>query len=415
MSLGRFMLKILVIGYVWPEPNSSAAGTYILSVIKSFLAQGWQIIFSTPAQRTEHMVDLDALGIQSLEIELNNVSFDVFVEHLQPDIVLFDRFMMEEQFGWRVEKYCPNALRILDTEDLHFLRQARHNAYKQKRVLTNEDLRSDMAKREVAAILRCDLSLIISQMEVELLQNEFGVDSALLHHLPFMLEMATEPLPDFNQRQHFISIGNFRHAPNWDAVLWLKQSIWPLIRKQLPNAQLHIYGAYPPPKATDLHAPKQGFHVLGWAKDANQVMQQARVCLAPLRFGAGIKGKLAEAMLNGTPNVTTAVGAEAMADGLDWAGFICESAEQIASEAVKLYQDSELWHHHRQNGFKIIAAKYDKSRLSVKLIEAVEYQRQHLSDIRSNNFTGAMLRHHSHKSTQYMAQWIEAKNKLNPD
>ncbi len=405
------MLQVLTIGYVWPEPNSSAAGTYILSLLKAFLAQGWQVTFATPAQRSDHMVDLEELGIATAAIELNNVSFDQYVTQLNPDIVLFDRFMMEEQFGWRVEKHCPNALRILDTEDLHFLRQARHQAYKQKRPLTIDDLRSDMAKREVAAIFRCDLSLIISQTEVELLQNEFSIDPSLLFHLPFMLKMPTEPLPSYQQRQHFVSIGNFRHAPNWDAVLWLKQSIWPLIRKQLPTAELHIYGAYPPPKATALNAPKQGFHVLGWVKDANLAMQQARVCLAPLRFGAGIKGKLAEAMLNGTPNVTTPVGAEAMADGMDWAGFIAESPETIATAAVKLYQDGELWQQHQQQGFSIIKAKYDRVQLSLKLAKAVQYQLENLTTIRNNNFIGAMLRHHSHKSTQYMAQWIEAKNK----
>ncbi|MFT5161540.1 MAG: glycosyltransferase involved in cell wall biosynthesis [Alteromonadaceae bacterium] len=405
------MLKVLAIGYVWPEPNSSAAGTYMLSLLKTFLAEGWQVTFATPAARSDHMVDLAELGINSAAIELNNTSFDRYITDLRPDIVLFDRFMMEEQFGWRVEKHCPDALRLLDTEDLHFLRQARHRAYKQNREVTVEDLHSDMAKREIAAILRCDLSLIISQTEVELLKNQYSVDSSLLLHLPFMLKLTEKPPPGYEQRQDFISIGNFRHAPNWDAVLWLQQSVWPLIKKQLPNAQLNIYGAYPPPKATALNAPKKGFNVLGWAKDANQVMQQARVCLAPLRFGAGIKGKLADAMLNGTPNVTTPVGAEAMANGLDWSGFIESSAQGVADKAVLLYQDSLLWKDSQQKGFAIIKANYDKTRLGEQLIKAVNYQREHLQTIRNNNFTGAMLRHHSHKSTQYMAQWIEAKNK----
>jgi hypothetical protein len=109
---------------------------------------------------------------------------------------------------------------------------------------------------------------------MELLTNTFKVDASLLLHLPFMLNLNNCPTSTktFEQRQHFMTIGNFRHAPNWDIVLYLQQ-IWPLIRKQLPKAELHIYGSYPPPKATALHNPKTGFHIKGWAEDAFDVME----------------------------------------------------------------------------------------------------------------------------------------------
>ncbi|MDX1269590.1 MAG: hypothetical protein R3311_19620, partial [Oceanisphaera sp.] len=156
------MKKVLVIGYVWPEPNSSAAGSHMLSILRLYKRQGWQVEFATPAQRTEHMVDLAAEGISSQSIALNCDSFDAYIAEYRPDIVMFDRFMMEEQFGWRVEKNCPQALRILDTEDLQCLRQARHQAHKADRTMTTVDLFNDIARREIAAILRSDLSLIIS-------------------------------------------------------------------------------------------------------------------------------------------------------------------------------------------------------------------------------------------------------------
>ena len=209
--------------------------------------------------------------------------------------------MMEEQFGWRVEKFSPDSLRVLNTEDLHSLRQARHNALKQNRDFVIEDLYSDHGIREIAAIHRCDLTLMISEVETKLLIDEFNVPETHVFHLPFMLPKSqdTEALTSFEERQHFISIGNFRHAPNWDAVLQLKTEIWPKIRKRLPKAEMHIYGAYPPPKATQLHNAKEGFLIKGWAEDAQKVMQQARLCLAPLRFGAGIKGKLGGSYANG--------------------------------------------------------------------------------------------------------------------
>ncbi|MBT8344363.1 MAG: hypothetical protein KJO45_06580, partial [Sulfurovum sp.] len=219
------MKKILVIGYVWPEPNSSAAGSHMMSILRLYKQQNWQVEFSSPSQQTEHMIDLASEGISSQNITLNCDSFDTYIAEYQPDIVMFDRFMMEEQFGWRVDKNCPNALKVLDTEDLQCLRHARHQAHKADRELTQEDLFSDIAKREIAAILRSDISLIISSYEMELLVNTFNVDASLLHHLPFMVELEKCPnttLP-FSDRKHFMTIGNFRHAPNWDAVLYLQK------------------------------------------------------------------------------------------------------------------------------------------------------------------------------------------------
>jgi hypothetical protein len=408
------MHKILIIGYVWPEPNSSAAGSRMLQLIKFFRAQNWSLTFASPAVISEHRIDLEAYGVDQVEIKLNHASFDEFISQLAPTIVLFDRFMMEEQFGWRVEQTCPNALRILDTEDLHCLRQARHQALKNQRDVSTQDLNSDLAIREVSAILRCDLTLMISQVEIKLLENHFSVPSELLLHLPFMLPTVNQAhFKPYAQRTGYMTIGNFRHAPNWDAVLYLKNTIWPLIRALEPTAQLDIYGAYPPPKATQLHNPRQGFYIKGWAKDAQQVMQTARICLAPLRFGAGLKGKLIEAMQYGTPSITTSIGAESMNESLPWNGVITDEPAHFAQAAVDLYHNQDDWQQASENGATIINHLYQNQPLSKRLLIKIDYLVQNLANHRLNNFTGMMLRHHSMKSTRYMAQWIEAKNKLN--
>lgn len=414
--------KILVLGYVWPEPNSSAAGSHMLSLLTLFVQQGWHVTFASPAQQGEHKVDLTSLGIDEQAVALNCSSFDSFIGKLDPEIVLFDRFMLEEQFGWRVAKHCPAAMRILDTEDLHSLRHARHQAYKQHKPLAQAQLDSDLAKREVAAIFRCDLSLIISEYEFLLLKSHYSVPEHILLHCPFMLDLQgfSPSKSNYSDRQHFISIGNFRHEPNWDAVLFLKQHIWPLIRKALPNTELHIYGAYPPPKATQLHNAKQGFLVKGWAEDAKAVMQQAKVCLAPLRFGAGIKGKLAEAMVCGTPNVTTNIGTEGMSMGLEWPGLVTDltafasledSAAAFATHAIKLYREQGLWQQKQTLGYLLIKEHFDKEPIQRNLLLHIAKIQNNLNDHRSSNFIGQMLQHHQHKSTQYMAQWIEAKNR----
>jgi len=408
------MKKILVIGYVWPEPNSSAAGSHMLSILRLFKKQNWQVEFTSPAQVTEHMACLLDEGICSKSITLNSDSFDNYITEYQPDIVLFDRFMMEEQFGWRIDKYCPNALKILDTEDLQCLRQARQIAHKADREVSQADYFSDLAKREIAAILRSDISLIISSFEMELLASTFKVDASLLHYLPFMVNLSECPeitLP-YSERQHFMTIGNFRHAPNWDIVLYL-QKIWPLIRKQLPEAELHIYGSYPPPKATALHNPKTGFLIKGWAENAFDAMQTSRICLAPIRFGAGIKGKLLDAMIAQTPSVTTSLGAEGMYDSSSdvWPGEIVDDITEFVNAAVKLYNHESEWQHVQQNATPLLKKQYDSQTLGELLINKISDVEINFQQHRLNNFIGSMLKHHTLMSTKYMSQWISAKNK----
>jgi len=405
------MKKVLVIGYVWPEPNSSAAGSHMMSILRQYTQQNWQVEFATPSQPTDHMIDLASEGISSQNITLNCDSFDHYILDYQPDIVLFDRFMMEEQFGWRVEKNCPQALKILDTEDLQCLRHARHQASKANREMIQADLFSDLAKREIAAILRCDLSLIISSFEMDLLINTFKVDPRLLHHLPFMvnLEKCPSTTRSYAERQHFMTIGNFRHAPNWDVVLHLQQ-IWPLIKQQIPNAELHIYGSYPPPKATALHNPKTGFLIKGWAEDALVVMEQARVCLAPIRFGAGIKGKLLDAMIMQTPSVTSSLGSEGMHDQEPWPGFIQDDITEFVTAAVDLYNNEQVWLNAQQYASSLLASRYDKALLGPAFIAKIIEITANLASHRLTNFTGSMLKHHTMMSTKYMSQWIAAKN-----
>jgi glycosyltransferase involved in cell wall biosynthesis len=411
------MLKILIIGYVWPEPNSSGAGIRMMELIQLFLEQNWSITYASPAATSEHMEDLDVLGVSKQSIEVNESSFDTFISELNPDIVLFDRFMMEEQFGWRVERVCPAALRIIESIDLHLLRDARHRLAKESCQVVKDvgkhDLYNEIAKREIASIYRSDLTLLISAYEMKLLIQQFSLPGDLLHLTPFMFDEnhIVTSSPCFDDRHRFISIGNFRHAPNWDSVRWLSETIWPMIREQLPDAELHIYGAYPPKKATALHRPEMGFHIKGWAANALDVMKQARVSLAPLRFGAGIKGKLADSMLAGTPNVTTSVGSESMCGGLDWSGAIADDPQAFANAAVSLYQDRKSWQSAQKNGYAIVRTFFNKAENGASLINRIEKCRKNIETDRLNNFTGTMLRHHHLRSTEFMSRWIEEKNR----
>ena len=408
--------RVLIIGFVWPEPNSSAAGGRMVQLIRIFKQQGYEVTFTSSASDSDYMINLNTLGVSIKSISLNCSSFDVFVKELNPSIVLFDRFMMEEQFGWRVVENCPDALRVLDTEDLHCLRLARQKAFKENRPFTTDDLLvEDVAKREIASILRCDISLMIAEYEMELLQSVFKINSSLLYYLPLLLDPITvstiQNLPSFEERKNFVFIGNFLHEPNWNAVQYLKETIWPLIKKQMPEAVLQIYGAYPSQKVLQLHQPKEDFYIMGRADNAQVVVRSARVVLAPLRFGAGIKGKLVEAMQCGTPSVTTAIGAESMCGNLPWNGFIGDNSQVFADKAVELYQEKTVWLKAQENGFEIIEKRYLKSVFADGFIQHILNLQTHIKKHRLHNFIGTLLQHHTLTSTKYMSRWIAEKNK----
>lgn len=409
------MPKLLIIGFVWPEPKSSAAGSRMMQLIEVFQSHNYHITFASPCAKTDNAYDLQSLNIDTTEIELNSTTFDDFIKKLRPDMVMFDRFMIEEQFGWRVAEHCPKAIRILDTEDLHCLRKGRHQAYKDGSPFNKAYLFNDIAKREIASIYRCDISLIISEAEMEILQSDFRVPEDILHYVPFLLDTLEEAgifqLPPFNERQHFITIGNFLHAPNANSVAYLKEAIWPLIKKQLPQAKMYVYGAYMSQKADQFHNEKEDFLIKGFTDDVNKEMQQAKVCLSPLQFGAGLKGKLIDAMVNGTPCVTTSIGAEGMYGDLEMNGFVTDDLQEFAKHAVELYTNETLWNEKQRAGFNIINQRFRKSTLSRKLMSRVEAIIENLQSHRLHNFTGSMLQHHSMQSTKFMSRWIEEKNK----
>ncbi|MFS4418467.1 glycosyltransferase [Maribacter sp. 2307ULW6-5] len=411
------MKKLLVIGYHWPEPNTTAAGHRMLQLLHAFKERDFAITFASTAQRTPHSEDLaQGLGIVQRAIVLNHPSFDEFICELAPDVVLFDRFITEEQFGWRVAQQRPKALRILNTEDLHSLRKYREHAHAKGLEATERGwLGSDMAKREVASIYRCDLSLLVSTFEQELLERLWPGMANILYHLPFLLEALTDQTTGnwkkWETRQDVIFFGNGKHAPNLDAIKYLKNDIWPKLRKRLPAASLHIYGAYLPQHILEMHQPATRFLVHGWAPDLAKVLGAARVHLAPLRFGAGIKGKLTEAMRCGTPSVTSNIGTEGMHGSLPWSGGVAQDTDGFVQKATELFENKALWQRCQQGGLEILNALYNRSQLLPPFFDTLATMFDHLERHREQNVIGQLLQHHSLQSTKYLSKWIQEKGR----
>lgn len=352
------------------------------------------------------------MGITCQDVKLNDDSFDEWIKHLDPHVVIFDRFMVEEQFSWRVQQQCPSAVRILNMEDLHSLRHQRESQKTQFPNVSTFLQFDELFCRELASIYRCDISLVISQAEIKLLTEQVGVPPCMLVYTPFWINASEEKLLPFEQRNGFIFIGNFLHKPNWDAVQFLVHEIWPTIFKELDKPTLHLYGAYAADKAYALNNPKRGIHVKGRAENVDAVMSTAKVCLAPIRFGAGLKGKLVDAMRCGTPNVTTWIGAEGMTSQGQWPGFIANRPAQFVDAAVTLYQSEEIWTHAQKSGSRLLKDKFDFQQHQSSLMSAIHTVLENLELHRANLPMQKMLNHHLHKSTTYMSRWIESKEKV---
>jgi glycosyltransferase involved in cell wall biosynthesis len=397
----------LFIGYIWPEPKTTAAGHRMLQLLQGFKENDFKVVFASTAQQTQYSLNLSTLEIEAVPIKLNHSSFDVFIAELKPDIVVFDRFMIEEQFGWRVAEFAPKALRILNTEDLHSLRNTRRLCYKSHVPFTAEKWKdNDSTKREIAAIYRSDLTLLISSVETALLEDVFRVPKTILFTIPFMLEASGDKFPSFEARKDFVFIGNGKHAPNIDAIKYLKSAIWPAIRKELPEANLNIYGAYLPQQVNEMHNPSNGFLVHGWLKDLEETLGKTCVNLAPLRFGAGLKGKVIDGMRNGTPTVTTTIGAEGIPNLHAYDDTI-----SFTKCALELYSNKWTWLKSQQLQQQIIAAHFLKEQLAPLFFERIDDISHDLLQHRSNNFIGALLQHQTMASTKFMSKWIEEKNK----
>lgn len=405
--------NLLIIGHNWPQPQSTAAGTRMVQLINLFKEAGYEITFVCAAPLEKESHGLSSHGINTMQIFLNDASFDTFITSLCATVVLYDRYITEEQYGWRVRENLPNAITLLDTEDLHFLRKAREHAVTQNLAWSDTFFYTQTAKRELASILRCDVSLIISEFEMNLLTTTFNIPKTQLCYLPFLVNQAAvdkaAKQPSFMNRLHFVTIGTFMHKPNVDAVLILSKQVWPLIKKALPHAQMHVYGSYVTQQMLQLHKPTGGFYVHGQTADALETLSQYRVLLAPLRYGAGLKGKIMDAMCSGTPAVMTTIAAEGMFGDLHPCGLIENDFEHFAAAAVQLHEDQQRWDSAVEHGLYVLEKRFGDSAFAKALLTTIHTIYNDLKTHRNNHFLGSILHYHTLQSTKYLSKWIAAK------
>jgi glycosyltransferase involved in cell wall biosynthesis len=411
----------LLFSTVWPEPDSSAAGVRQLQWVRYFKRAGYEVILSSPSKlRSE-----SDFGVQCIPLEMNRSSVSEVLVKLNPQVVMFDRFILEEQFGHLVYQHCPNALVLLETQDLHFVRRARAGFIDS--FLTLDSLppyfyHTDTALRETAAIERVDYSYLVSAFEEKLLAEEFSLGLDKVQWVPFsyevpIFESAYQNL--FNERKNFCWIGNFRHAPNVDGLRWFLKSVWPNIRKAIPDTSLNLYGAYPSAEVMGWSNAATGVISHGPAKQLKDVFLKARVNLAPLRFGAGVKGKILEGFRFGVPCVTTKVGSEGLLPNPESAsyptreysfpGLQANDPDLFAKACIELYQNEALWTEKRLAMLRLLEDVYDETTLYPGVMNQIESLREQKRSGKLPSWNSKILRHELMNSHKYFSKWIEEK------
>lgn len=422
--------SVLVLSNLYPQPSASAAGVRTSYILRQLCQDpDWTSVhYVTSASSADHetLDNLRQTGVkfhtvppnQSLQMQK---LLDT-VENLK--LVIFDRFYAEEAYSFHVYNHSPDTVRVVDMQDMHSLRQGRQAIVEQRK--DSWDCISDALQhcpsyrdilllRELASLHRSDLTLVCSPYEHELLTRVYKISASKLCMAPFWVSKISTTKCGFEDRRDFCIIGGFRHAPNVDAVQQMASIVWPRIRQALPEAQLHVYGAYCPPHIQALHNPSSGFRVHGFVHSLKDALSDKRVMLAPLRYGAGIKGKIVDAWTFGLPVVTTPIGSEGVCSvDKEWGGVVADNIEQFVDGAIRLYTDHSSWNMASQRAESILLDRFGESKWS-NVSDALKDVVRNRQDHRRDDYTGALLWHQTARSTEYFSRWIECKESKRPE
>ena len=359
--------QVLVIDALTPEPDKDSGSLRMINFLRLLQAEGLHVIF-IPANfkhAGSYTTDLQRAGVETWH-DPHLASLPAWLrEHGHRfDVVMLSRHYVAAEFLPLVRRFAPQARVVFDTVDLHFLREMRGAELADDAGLRRAAERT--RDRELALMRQVDATLVVSPVERELLSTL--LPAGHVDVVPNLHELRHEGL-SFEQRKDLVFVGGFRHPPNVDAVLWFGREIFPRIRAQRPDIRFHCIGMAPPAEVQALET-QPGILVHGHVADIDGYMDGARIALAPLRFGAGVKGKVNLSMAHGQPVVATSCAIEGMhlAHGQDV--LVADDAVAFADAVLRLYEDGDLWQRLSDHGRENIARHFsmDAARETVRRV-----------------------------------------------
>ena len=345
----------LVLDHNWPQPDRDAGSVEIVNMVQGLHNLGFTTILAASEQHAGEQIARDRLvelGYRCLgPQDAPSVEAWLRVQGADLDLAMLCRVFCGGAFLEQIQRNSPKARLVFNSIDLNWVREQRRAQVTGDAFLAGsiEMLRT----REQHVIRSCDATIVVSDAEGALLETE--MPDCRVSVLPLARPIAPGPA-GFAEREGFGFIGGFVHAPNEDAVRWFTSDIWSFVRRLLPDARMAIAGADPP---VDLVSGAEGMTVLGHIPDVAPWFNSLRATVAPLRFGAGIKGKVASSLAAGVPCVATPMAVEGMGLGSTDGVVVAETPEEIAAALVQLHQDPSYWEAMRRGGLAYAGARLD--------------------------------------------------------
>jgi GT2 family glycosyltransferase/glycosyltransferase involved in cell wall biosynthesis len=325
--------SIMVFDERVPSPDRDA-GSLRMSIILKTLAQTYQVIF-VPFNRPQSIDYERALWKEGIETA-DAVDYRRLIRQRNVKVAIVSRPSMAEAFIRRIRRTSSGTRIVFDTVDLHFRRLQREYDLSQKTEILAEAERDLKLERKFAR--ESDLVWCASPEDKHALERE--APETRIEVVPTIHALHESGQP-FEMRQNLLFIGNLAHRPNVDGILYFIREVFPRLRQKLPQIQLDIIGDFAPAEVAAVNS--DALHVRGFVPDTEPYLHSRRVFIAPLRFGAGIKGKIGEAMSYGIPVVTTSVGAEGFGVEHGVNLMIADDADSFAEKIEQLYTQRDLW------------------------------------------------------------------------
>ena len=347
--------QVLIIDAQTPRPDHDSGSLRLVNLMRLLREEGAHVVF-LPADR--HRVEPYATQLQHLGVEVWHAPFaarsPAWLREHGPrfDAVMVSRHYIASEFLPLLRAHAPQARLIFDTVDLHYLRERRGAELSADASLARAAERTRLLELDVIA--KSDVTLVVSGIERDLLRHDAPEARVELLSNLHRISGAGQP---FAQRRDLVFVGGFRHPPNVDAVRWFAADVFPQIRARLPEVQFHCIGSHTPPEIEAL-AALPGVIVHGHVADIAPYMDGGRIAIAPLRYGAGVKGKINLSMAHGQPVVATACAVEGMhlCDG-DTV-LVADDPQAFADAVVRLYEDEALWNTLAKNGLESVARNF---------------------------------------------------------